>query len=186
MGNGPPTDVVDDEVAARRAEVLERVGANDGPTDDHVQADYFGASQVHVVLLKDGVSTISHKTLMEGEKRDYMNKVNRDLTLNRKTDDAKVRLAPGDDRAELFKLAICDWSIVRDGRPYAFTAQHLNDVLRMFPPDVLDDVEKDIKVKNAWLLADVSIEDLEKEIADLTELLEKKRAEQEGNGDSSS
>lgn len=187
MGNGPPTDLLDDEVAARRAEALDRVGANAGPTEDRVRADYFGASRTFVVALPDGESSITHRTLMEGEKRKYMNAVNRGLTLNRKTQDAKVSLAPGDDRLELFKLAIVDWDLFKEGKPFPFSQNALrNNALDNLPPEILDIVEADIRKHNTWLLDDISIEDIEEEIKNLTELRDKKVEEEEGKAGSSS
>lgn len=178
---------LDEALEARRKKVLaDQPAPGNGREVDHVQVDYFGAGTEHTVTLPDGVSTMTHKTLMEGDKRKYMNAVNRDLKINRKSQDATLKLAPGDDREALLRLAIVGWSLIKDGAPVPFTPQNLGIVLDKFPPDVLDVVEKDIRKHNAWLLAEISIEDIDEEIKNLTELREQKVAESEGNGGSSS
>lgn len=181
-----PTDVIDPEVQEQREATLAAVGAPKAVTEDHIRADYFGQGETWTVPLPDGVSSFTHQRLMEGAKRKYMNAVNRDLVMNRQTQDARLKMAPGDDRAELLKLAIVGWDLVKDGQPLPFNERNLRIVLDSFPPEVLDIVEKDIRKHNAWLEAESTIEDIEREIENLQELLARKVKEKEGNVGSSS
>lgn len=178
---------VSDEVQAQRDAKLASLASTSTTTvEDHVQVDYFGAAEEHTVVLPDGVSTITHKTFMEGDKRKYMNAVNRDLVINQQTRDARLRMAPGDDRYNLLKQAIVGWTLTKNGAPFPFTARNVDEVLNNFPPAVLDVVEADIRKQNPWLLSEVTIEDIDKEIANLQELRDRKIKEAEGKGDSSS
>jgi len=183
------TDVkeLDDELKAKRQAVLDAMPTpGHGRAEDHIQVDFFGAADENTVTLSDGVSTITHRTLMEGEKRKYMNAVNRDLVINRKTEDARMKLAPGDDRTELLKLAIVGWNLLKDGAAFPFTPQNLNLILEKFPPKELDIVEKDIRKHNPWLLSEVTVEGIDQEIENLNELRAKKVEEEEGKARSSS
>lgn len=145
-----------------------------------VQADYFGFSEVHRVLLPDGVSFVEHQELNEGARRKYLNKTNRDVRLNRASGDATISMAPGDERRALLEAALTGWNLVRDGKPIPFTTQALGQFLETANPRVVDLIEKDIRLKNPWLLAEMTVEDIDKEITALQEMRETKIKEEEG------
>lgn len=147
--------------------------------NETVQQDYFGFAETHRCVLPDGVSYIEHKTLTEGDRRKYLNKTNRDVRVE-KGGGATIKMAPGDERAELLKAAIVGWNLQQNGNPVPFCSPALEKFLAAANPRIVDLIEKDIRLKNPWLLADMSSEDIEKEIADLQELLEKVRAEEAG------
>lgn len=150
------------------------------PTHENVQADYFSFEETHVVTLPDGVSFIEHKTLNEGQRRKYLNGINRDVVIARATGDAKMSMKPGDERLSLLKTAITGWNLKRNGNPLPFSGPNLQMFLDNAPPKVIDIVDKEIRKVNAWLVEDMSVEDLEREIANLEELLESKRKDEAG------
>jgi hypothetical protein len=152
------------------------------PTAVNVQADYFGFEETYRCVLPDGVSYIEHRALNEGARRKYLNKVNRDVVLQRASGDAKISTAPGDERKALLEAAICGWNLTRGGSPVAFTTQELNNFLDKVNPKVIDLVEKDIRLHNPWLLAEMTVEDIDREIASLEEMKAKIIEEQEGKG----
>lgn len=154
--------------------------------DDFVQADYFGFEKIYRVTLPDGHSYFEHKELNEGQKRLYMNAVNRDVVLNQRTNEAKLKTAPGDDRKSLLQAAICGWNLVKNGQPLQFNSKNLAEVLDKFPPSVIDLVERDVRKRNPWMFADMTVEDIRQGITDLEEMLELKLKEEEGNGGSAS
>ena len=160
------------------------VDINDGPKDLKPRADYFGASKPVTVMLPDGVSFIQHTKLNEGGKRAYLNAVNRDIRISQRTQEAHLKLAPGDDRAHLLKAAITGWDLYLDGAPLAFNPHGLKRVLEEFPPEVLDEVEKSVREVNTWLTSDISLEAIDEQIAQLTDLRAKREAEEEGKGSS--
>lgn len=153
-------------------------------TDEFTQADYFGFDETHRVILDDNVSYIEHKTLNEGARRKYMNQVNREVRLQ-KSGDAFMKMATGDERHALLESAIVGWNLVTKNSkgevgPLSFSPGALKKFLDMAPPAVIDRIEKDIRDKNPWLVGDITIEDIDQQIAELNELRDKKVMEAEG------
>ena len=153
-------------------------------TDEYMQVDYFGFEETHRVFLDDKKSYIEHRTLNEGARRKYMNKVNREVRLQ-KSGDAFMKMATGDERHVLLEEAIVGWNLVRatktgEIQPLSFSPGALKQFLEMAPPGVVDRIEKDIRDKNPWLVGDVTVEDIDEQIEELQELREKKIAEAEG------
>lgn len=146
---------------------------------ERAQQDYFGFDDKFQVVLPDGKSVIDHKKLNEGSKRKYLNKVNREVNLDRKTGNAKIQTAPGDEREILLKSAIVGWNLVKNGEPVQFSEHNLNDFLNVADPKIVDIIEKDIRKKNAWLLQDMTVEAIDDEIKDLQELRQKLVEEEE-------
>jgi hypothetical protein len=97
-----------------------------------------------------------------------------------------MKMATGDERHALLESAIVGWNLVRanakDGTvsPITFSPGALKQFLDKAPPGVIDRIEKDIRDKNPWLVGDVTIEDIDEQIAELNELREKKVQEAEG------
>lgn len=150
--------------------------------DEPVQADYFGCDETYNTVLPDGVSFVTHKKLAEGERRKYLNKSNREMKLNRQSGDATLSLAPGDERYNLLSVAVVGWNLKRAGVAVPFDARQLATWLDKVDPRVLDLVERDVRAKNPWLLSDLTIEDLDREIAALEEQRAIKVREESGNG----
>jgi len=168
----------------RQQRTLDAMKAAGVSTEQHVQVDYFGFEETHRVLLADGISYIEHKTLNEGARRKYMNRVNREVRLQ-KSGDAFMKMATGDERHALLEEAIVGWNLVRADKsrniqPLTYNVTNRNAFLESAPPAVIDRVEKDVRDKNPWLVGDVTIEDIDEQIAELTELREKKVLEDEG------
>ncbi len=150
------------------------------PTTEKVQADYFAFDVTHTVMLPDGISYIQHKEMTEGQRKKYLNQINRDVVIHRQTGDARMRMAPGDERHALLNTAITGWNLQKDGQPIPFSESNLRKFLESAPPRVIDLIEKEVRKANAWLIEDMSVEDIEKEIKTLEELRDAKRAEEAG------
>lgn len=172
-----------EENDARVAQIEANMREAGVPTEEKVQVDYFDFDVTHRVYLPDGVSWVEHRELNEGERSRYLNTTNKDLRLQKVTGDAIVRLAPGDERKALLSAAIVNWNLVRGGKPVKFSTQSLNDFLTKPPPKILDLIEKEVRKCNAWLLAEVSVDDLRKEVDTLNELIAKKLEEEAGKAD---
>jgi hypothetical protein len=172
--------MTDDQIAATEANMT----AAGIPLTESVVVDYFGFEETHVVYLPDGKQFIEHKVLNEGQKRKYQNSVNRDVVIQRATGDAKMRMAPGDERHALLKVAICGWNVYRNGTPLPFTSRNLDDFLDLAPPKVIDVIEKEVRKANPWLMAEMTVEDIDKEIDSLKEMREKKLEEEAGKDSS--
>ncbi len=182
----PGDNATPEEVDAWRAHQAEiRMEADGIATVTTIPVDYFGVDEINRVTLPDGLSWVEHKTLTEGDRRKYLNKINRDVRVQKATGDAVMKLAPGDERYELLKTAISGWNLTRSGSPIAFSTSNLDLFLNNANPKVVDLIEKAVRLANPWLLSEVSIEDIDREIETLTELRAKKVAEEEGKGTSS-
>lgn len=172
-----------EEQIASAEEAMRQGGVN--PTE-RVYDDYFGFAETHQVPLPDGKQYVEITVLNEGAKKNYQNTVNRDVTIQKATGDAKMRMAQGDERHALLKAAITGWYLVRrdkdtgEFRPVSFTNRNLAEFLDNAPPRIIELIEKEIRKLNPWLMADLSLEDIDKEIANLQELRQKKVEEEEG------
>ena len=176
----------EDERAERKARAMQEMESTGANTNEHVQVDYFGFDETFKVYLPDGVSYIEHSVLNEGSRRKYMNSVNREVRLQ-KSGDAFMKMAGGDERHALLEAAIVGWNLTRydqrsgEYKNVRFNKQELQAFLDVAPPSVVDVIEKDIRDKNPWLTGDVTIEDIDEQMAELKELREKKVQEAEGN-----
>lgn len=166
-------------------QVLAAMAADGVPTSTPTQADYFGFSEVHTVTLPDGVSYVQHRTLTEGDRRLYLNTVNREVRVQKVTGDAIMKMAAGDERYALLQAAIVGWNLTRDGKPVVFSKGSPGAALEQFldkaDPKLVDMIEKDVRKVNAWLAADVTVGDIDKQMDELRELRDKKIKEAEGN-----
>lgn len=171
------TSLSAEEVASTEA-AMEAAGV---ATTERVQANYFGFEETHKVFFPDGVTYIMHKTLNEGGRRKYLDAVNRDIRLQKTTGDAIMKMQAGSEKHVLLKAAICGWNLLGPkGSELPFTPQNVDKILNEFDPSLIDRIEKDVRKKNVWLMADLSVEDIQKQIDELQEMLETKKKEEEG------
>lgn len=140
------------------------------------QSDYFGVDEVHRFMLDDGISYIEHKTMTEGARRKYQAATNKDVKLS-KAGDATIRMAPGEERAALLDAAMCGWNLKKQGKEMSFSPAARREFMDSASPSVVDAILEDIRKYNPWLLADLTVEDIDKEIETLQaqrdEILEK-------------
>lgn len=148
------------------------------------QQDYFGFDQTDTIILPDGESYIEHKLLNEGQRRKYLNAVNREVKVQRVTGDALMKMQPGEEKKVLLEMAIVGWNLLRGGNPLPFTKGNLTEFLDKANPKIIDLIEKEVRKANAWLMTEMSLEDIDREIASLQEMREVKVQEEEGKGNS--
>lgn len=177
----PGPGATPEEVDAWRAKMAEKNMKADGvATVTNIPVDYFGTDETERTFLPDGVSWIEHKTLTEGDRRKYLNKTNRGVEVIKATGNARMSLAPGDERYELLRVSIVNWNLSSGGKPVPFNYTKLDSFLEKANPKVVDIIEKAVRLANPWLLAEMSVEDIDREIGTLTELRAKKVEEEEG------
>jgi len=153
-------------------------------TMETIEVDYFAFDEIHELVLPDGKQKIFHRALTEGDRRKYLRASNRDVKLQRATGDAYLKMSPGEDRAALLKAAITGWEITKGGKPFAFTPKAVDDMLELFPPKIIDVIHKDILRVNPWLLGEMTVEDIDREIETLKEQRERIIEEAAGKGGS--
>lgn len=132
-------------------------------------ADYFAFGEVHRCMMPDGISWVEHKSLNEGERRQYLKATNRDVMIEKGTGNARMRLSPGEEKVVLLEVAITGWNFVRAGQPVQCTKQAVKMFLEVADPKVVDHIHKAVTKANPWLLAELSIEDIDREIEALQE-----------------
>lgn len=171
MTDGPW--ITDDNVAAL---------PNAGAVADSAQADYFGFDETHRAVFPDGVSYLVHRSMNEGARRKFLAASSKDVKIQRGTGDMSLKMAAGEDREALFLATVEGWNLVRAGVPVPFSKSALQDFIAKANPKVLDHVEKQIRTANPWLLADMSVEDIDREIENLNEMRALKVQEEAGKG----
>lgn len=173
--------ISDEDAEAVRVASTEAAMAEAGePLYESAQQDYFAFDEVHETFLPDGKSWVEHRELNEGQRKKYLNSLNREAKIQRATGDTVVKLTPGDERHSLLKAALCGWNLKRGGIDVPFQPKYVDEFLEKANPRVIDLIEKDVRKANPWLLAEVSVEDIDKEIAELQELRAKKLEEDQG------
>jgi hypothetical protein len=161
---------------------MERRGVS---TTQHTQQSYFGFSVKHQVMLPDGVSYIEHQELNEGSRKKYLDNLNREVAIKKVSGDAHMKLQSGTDKHILLEEAICGWNLLGpDMKPVGFNKMGKGSSLMQFldsaDPTIIDLIEKDIRKHNPWLMSDMSVEDIDKQIAELEEMREAKVKEEAG------
>lgn len=161
------------------------------PIADSGEVDYFGFDETDKVFLPDGKQYLEIRALNEGGRTKFQAKTNRDVIVARTTGDAKMRLDPGSERHALLMEAIVGWSLRRkdpkkgDFYDVPFNKQFLGEFLENADPKIINIIEKEVRKLNPWTMNEMTVEDIDKELADLQELREAKVKEDAGNSNSS-
>jgi len=172
---------------ARNKQIVSSMEEAGVTTFEAIQEDYFGFDETYTVKLPDGKSWIAHSALNEGARRKYMNSQNRELKVQKVTGDAIMKIASGEERLALLQQAITGWNLVTKNKktgeiePIVFNLPNLNKFLDSASPAIIDLIEKDVRNRNSWLMGDITVEDIDKQIEELQEMREKKVKEAEGN-----
>jgi hypothetical protein len=159
---------------------------NENPTgpgfgDDVQVVDYFGFAESHKHMLPDGKQWIEFQSMNEGAKSRFQKESSRDLVLERQSGNARVKMDQAGDRHALIKACVTDWYVLRGGQPIPYTPVQLGDFLTLADPRIIDGLELAIRKANPWLLAEMSVKDIDKEIENLQEM--RKVAEERERGE---
>lgn len=154
---------------------------------ENVYTDYFGFSSEDRFYFPDKRQWISFAKMNEGKKREFQKATSRDLRVQRTTGDALMKMDPGSERHELIKASITGWNLMRINpkRPGEWEVAPYNDsTIRNFldgaDPAIIEDLELAIRKANPWLMDDMSVEEIEREMDNLSELLKKKKEHEAG------
>jgi hypothetical protein len=140
----------------------------------------------------DGKQWIEYRKMTEGDRAKYLKATRSDVHLNQKSGEARIPFDQSNDRMELLLASITNWYLVSwvTGRPEFVPFQSgsskggvVAQWIQRADPQVLGQLEKAIRKCNPWLLNEMSVEQIDKEIADLQELriAAEKREAEEGN-----
>lgn len=151
--------------------------------------DYWGFSESHKFMLPDGEQYIEYKTMTEGDRQQYQKLTNRDITMTRQTGEARMKVDPAEDRNALLHVAVTGWNLRRNGKPETFSNDNRNGTfqqwLKVANPKIVEDLERDIRISNPWLLGDMKPDDIRTEIENLEEMLKVAIEREAGNASSS-
>lgn len=164
--------------------------ASSDPYEGYV--DYFGFDVRERWYFPDGRQWIEFKKLTEGERAKYLKATKSDVYLNRQSNDARISFDQSGDRKALLLHSITNWHMVRRD-PSSGQWSEVRFVSGSTPggeiakwidnsdPALLGQLEKAIRKVNPWLMSEMTVEQIDKEIADLMELraaAEKREAEE--------
>jgi hypothetical protein len=152
--------------------------------------NYFAFDEKEKWYFPDGKQWIEFKKLTEGDRAKYLKATRSDVHLNQKSGEARIPFDQGGDRMELLLASITDWLIVSfvtgtpqfvPFNPNSGKGGVVGQWINKANPELLGSLEKAIRKYNPWLLNEMTVEQIDKEIADLQELrvaAEKREAEE--------
>ncbi len=153
--------------------------ADDTGSGSEVYENYFGFETTEKYMLPDGKQWIAFKPMNEGDRAKYEAKTQKDVTVNRNTNDAKISLNAAADRHALIKQSVCDWHMVQrtpsgewisvgfsqgEGGSFAQWLVRAN-------PKIVNELHLAIQKANSWMMADMTAEAIREEIKRLEGLL---------------
>lgn len=150
--------------------------------DEEVFADYWGFSDTKNHFLPDGRQYFVIQRMNEGAKAKYQREIRSDITIQRSTGDAKMKADPATERHALLKACVVGWNLkAKDERagtvidvPFSISSGQYNfeKWLSVADPRWVEELEKECRKLNPWLLQELSVEDIDKEIENLKEMRE--------------
>jgi len=155
---------------AEEVQARARAAGEDVETD--VYEDYFGFQETHRWLFPDGRQWIEYQTMNEGAKAQFQKRTNRDLVVERASGNARMNIDPAQERWALLGAACTSWHIMREGHEVNFSNATFEQWLKVANPRLVEDLEKAVRKANPWLLQDMTVEDIDREIKNLQEMRE--------------
>lgn len=150
------------------------------------QADYFGFQERVQHFLPDGVSWVMLEAMNEGMKARFQKNTQRDLVLEKGSGNARFKMDPGAERHALIEASVKDWNLRQNGQLRPFGERALKDFLQIANPKIVEEIELAIRKLNPWLMADLTVEEIDKQIEELNELRDEAVKREAGEGASSS
>lgn len=157
---------------------------NDVPVlapQEEAYEDYFGFAETKTFTLPDGKQQIFFQVMNEGAKTRFQQKTNRDIHMNRGTNDMRIKADPAGERAALIESSVVGWSLKRKNKatgqwedvPFSNNGtpgDELHKWLAVANPKIVEDLEDTIRKANPWLQADMTVEQIDEEIARLHDM----------------
>lgn len=151
------------------------------PGLDEQYEDYFGFDETQAFTLPDGKQQIFFKIMNEGAKTRFQQKTNRDIHVNRNSQDMRIKADPAGERRELIRASVVDWTLMRRAKngsgweraPFSNNGSEGDELTKWLNnanPKLVEDLEDVIRKANPWLQADMTVEQIDEEIQRLHEL----------------
>lgn len=173
-------------------QILNPTDTSGADASGDVYENYFGFETTEKYFLPDGKQWIAFKPMNEGARALYETKTQKDITLNRRNDDAKIRVNAAEDRHALIRESVCDWFLVQkdvstsEWRQIPFSGGPggtFNQWLQRANPKIVNELHRAIQNANSWMIAEQDPEQIKEEIERLQKMLveAETRAEQRKN-----
>ena len=150
-------------------QTIEHDAGPQGGFEQSTPVDYFGFQATEKFYLPDGQQYIEFQIMNEGAKAKFQKLTTKDLVVQR-GGDARMKMDPAQERHELIRQSVIDWTLTRGGQPVRFNPTNLKDFLELANPKLIEDLEKAIRKANPWLLGEMKVEDIDREIENLQEM----------------
>jgi hypothetical protein len=138
--------------------------------------DYYGFKASKKWYFPDGLQYIEFKVMSEGDRKRFQSETRADLELVRTTGNARMKMDPGTERWTLLEGSVIGWNVQQrtpnGWKAVPFDKQKFQQWLGGADPKLVDDFEKAVRKANPWLLQDMTVEDIDKEIDNLKEMRE--------------
>lgn len=158
--------------------------------EEPVYSNYWGFEETHRHMLPDGKQYLVIQRMNEGAKARYQRAIRSDVTVSRSTGDAKLQSDPAKERHALLEACVVDWYMLRpdkDGKwaEMSFKRSGAQNPgfagwLEVADPRLIEDLEKACRKLNPWLLQDMTVEDIDQQIAELEEMREEVIKQEQG------
>lgn len=135
------------------------------------QEDYFGFTETKKFIFPDKATFIEFRVMNEGDKSDFQKATQNDVILERNSGNARMKMDPASERHKLIEVSVVSWNLRRNGQPLPYTRAALKDFLKLTDPRLIENLEKEIRKANPWLLQDMKSDDIRKQISELEEML---------------
>lgn len=124
------------------------------------------------------------RRMTEGIRQSFQKRTNSRVTILKENQNAEMAVDPARDRRELIKHSVVGWVMFRQdpgGKPYTveFSNATFERWLDGADPRLIDELEKFIRTINPWMLDQMSLESIDKELDRLTELREQVKARED-------
>lgn len=136
--------------------------------------NYWGTEETKRHYLPDGQQYFEFKIMNEGDKVKFQKLTNQDLVVNR-DQSARVKVSPETERHTLITTSVVGWFLMmpkKDGSGFeqaAFSGAMLQNWLQVAPPKIVEELEFAIRMANPWMQAELTVEEIDKEIERLYE-----------------
>lgn len=172
---------------------MEAVSTAPVPVDleQEVFEDYYGFDSSEKWYFPDGKQYIEFKVMTEGAKARFQKLTNRDLILERTSGNARMKVDQASERHALLEESVTFWYMLRKNEktgkpePIPYSAHEFKNWLNKANPKLVEDLEKAIRKANPWLLAEMTVEDIDREIENLKEMREVAEKRERGEETSS-
>lgn len=177
----PVAPTIDEDPVSGLDSTQQAMAAAGVATETRKQQSYFGFNETEKFIFPDGITYVEYKKLNEGERRYYLDNVASDVRIQKGSGDMVMKMKQGKQREALLESSVCGWNLIDpNGTPLNFQKNHFNKWAEQADPKLIDKIYLAIQKANPWLMAEMTLEDIDQQIEELQDLRAKKIEDEEG------